>query len=198
MIRSGPAGRRGAGYDGLDEAVRVVRSLRSEVESAQRVAELMVTALHSGGRILTCGNGGSALEAQHFAAELIGHFRGDRPALAAIALTPDPAVLTAISNDFCYDDVFARQVQGLARPGDVLLAFSTSGNSANVLAAVRTARDLGARTVALTGGDGGALAALADHLIVVASADTAHIQEAHLVLLHIICEHIDAAFRAAP
>src|SRR5258707_15661135 len=154
MIRDAVAGAPAAMHDELGEAVRVVRSLRSEVESAQRVAELIVTALRGGRKVLSCGNGGSALEAQHFAAELIGHFRGDRAALAAVALTPDPAVLTAISNDFGYDDVFARQVQGLAGAGDILLAFTTSGNSGNVVAATRAARDLGVHTVALTGGDG--------------------------------------------
>ncbi|HEX4656423.1 MAG TPA: SIS domain-containing protein [Streptosporangiaceae bacterium] len=195
MIRDAVAGPPAAMHDELDEAVRVVGSLRSEVESAQRVAELIVTALQGGRKVLTCGNGGSALEAQHFAAELIGHFRGDRAALAAVALTPDPGVLTAISNDFGYDDVFARQVQGLAGAGDVLLAFTTSGNSGNVVAATRAARDLGAHTVALTGGDGGRIAALAENVIVVASADTARIQEGHLILLHMICEQVDAAFR---
>src|SRR5258708_38826939 len=155
MIRDAVAGAPAAMHDELDEAVRVVRSLRSEVESAQRVAELIVTALRGGRKVLSCGNGGSALEAQHFAAELIGHFRGDRAALAAVALTPDPGVLTAISTDFGYDDVFARQLQGLAGAGDILLAFTTSGNSGNVGAAARAARALGGRTGALAGGGGG-------------------------------------------
>jgi D-sedoheptulose 7-phosphate isomerase len=181
----------------LDEAVRVVQSLRAQLGRACHVADLMITALRAGGKVLACGNGGSALEAQHFAAELLGHFRAYRPALAAVALTTEPGVLTAISNDFSYADVFARQVQGLARPGDVLVVFSTSGRSANVLAATRAARDLGVLTVALTGGDGGQIAALADHALVVASAETARIQEGHLILLHIICDRIDMAFRGA-
>src|SRR5258708_10593777 len=193
MIRDAVAGAPAAMHDELDEAVRVVRSLRSEVESAQRVAELIVTALRGGRKVLSCGNGGSALEAQHFAAELIGHFRGDRAALAAVALTPDPGVLTAISNDFGYDDVFARQLQGLGGAGDILLAFTTSGNSGNVVAATRAARDLGVHTVALTGGGGGPVPAPAEHVIIVAPADTAPLQEGRPLPLPTICPQGGAA-----
>jgi D-sedoheptulose 7-phosphate isomerase len=196
-VDGGSAAAANASSAELDEAARVVGSLRPQLEQARQIADLIITALRAGGKVLACGNGGSALEAQHFAAELLGHFRAYRPALAALALTTEPGVLTAISNDFSYADVFARQVQGLARVGDVLVVFSTSGRSANVLAATRAARDLGVLTVALTGGDGGQIAALADHAIVVASAETARIQEGHLILLHIICDRIDAAFRAS-
>ena len=154
----------------------------------------MVEALRAGGKVLACGNGGSAADAQHFAAELVNRFEMDRPPLAAIALTTDSSTLTSIANDFSYDQVFAKQLRALARKGDVLLAISTSGNSKSVLEAARAARELGVRVVALTGNGGGKLAALLtadDAHVCVPHTRTARIQEVHLLALHCLCDAID-------
>jgi D-sedoheptulose 7-phosphate isomerase len=159
-----------------------------------RAAVLMVSSLRAGGKILACGNGGSAADAQHFAAELVNRFEIERPPLAAIALTTDSSALTAIANDFRYDAVFAKQLHALGRAGDVLLAISTSGNSASVLEAVAAASTLGVRVVALTGGRGGKLGeriAQHDVHINVPHARTARIQEVHLLALHCLCDAID-------
>lgn len=157
--------------------------------------QLIAASLRSGGKIMACGNGGSAADSQHFAAELLNRFERERAPLAAIALTTDTSTLTSIANDYHYDQVFAKQVQGLGRPDDVLLAISTSGNSPNVLAAMAVAHERGIRVVALTGKGGGRMAAaLAKddvHLCVPADR-TARIQEVHLVTLHCLCDGIDA------
>jgi D-sedoheptulose 7-phosphate isomerase len=156
--------------------------------------QLMVTSLRTGGKIMACGNGGSAADSQHFAAELLNRFERERAPLAAIALTTDTSTLTSIANDYHYDQVFAKQVQALGRSGDVLLAISTSGNSPNVLAAMTAAHERGVHVVALTGKGGGmmaaALAACDVHLCVPASR-TARIQEVHLLTLHCLCDGID-------
>ena len=158
--------------------------------------DLMAASLRGGGKILACGNGGSAADSQHFSAELLNRFERERAPLAAIALTTDTSTLTAIANDYAFDQVFAKQVQALGRPGDILLAISTSGGSPNVLAAMAAARRAGMRTVALTGKGGGKMAAAlgADdiHLCVPASR-TARIQEVHLLVIHCLCDGIDAA-----
>jgi D-sedoheptulose 7-phosphate isomerase len=155
----------------------------------------MFAALANGNKILACGNGGSAADAQHFAAELIGRFERDRPGLPALALTTDASVLTAVSNDYAYDQVFARQVRALGQPGDVLLAITTSGNSANVLAAIQEAHEREMIVIALTGKGGGvANETLADtdiHLCV-PSDRTARVQEVHLLTIHCLCDGIDA------
>lgn len=156
----------------------------------------MSNALRDHGKILACGNGGSAADAQHFAAELINRFERERPPLAAIALTTDSSALTSIANDYSYNEVFAKQLAGLGRAQDVLFAISTSGNSGNVLCAIETAQRLGIRTVAMTGRDGGKIgAALTDHdvEIRVPAQSTARIQEVHLLTLHCLCDLIDAA-----
>jgi D-sedoheptulose 7-phosphate isomerase len=154
---------------------------------------LMVGSLRAGGKILVCGNGGSAADAQHFAAELVNRFEIERPPLSAIALTTDTSTLTAIANDYSYDLVFEKQVRALGRAGDVLLAISTSGNSANVMAAMRAATELGLRIVALTGEGGGmgALLPAGDVHIAVPHPVTARIQELHLLALHCLCDGID-------
>ena len=156
--------------------------------------EAMAAALKAGGKIMACGNGGSAADSQHFAAELLNRFEKERGPLAAIALTTDTSTLTSIANDYHYDLVFAKQVQALGRPGDVLLAISTSGNSPNVLAAMNAARSRGVRVVALTGKEGGKMAAALKpddvHLCVPADR-TARIQEVHLLVLHCLCDGID-------
>jgi D-sedoheptulose 7-phosphate isomerase len=157
--------------------------------------QLMVASLRTGGKIMACGNGGSAADSQHFAAELLNRFEMERAPLAAIALTTDTSTLTSIANDYAYEQVFAKQVAALGKPGDVLLAISTSGNSPNVLAAMAVAREHGVRVVALTGKGGGTMAAAlaADdiHLCVPAER-TARIQEVHLLVLHCLCDGIDA------
>ncbi|HKD53707.1 MAG TPA: D-sedoheptulose 7-phosphate isomerase [Steroidobacteraceae bacterium] len=155
----------------------------------------IVTAAHDcvrgGNTVLACGNGGSAADAQHLVAELVGRFRDERRALAAIALSADTAILTAVGNDYGYERVFARQVEALARPGDLLFAISTSGNSPNVVLAARTARERGCKVAALSGARGGELAAHADFLVRAPSTVVARIQEMHTLCIHIICESLD-------
>jgi len=178
----------------LDETIQVARYFQAEIGRVQRVAGILIDLLGAGHRILLCGNGGSALDAQHFASELVGHYRADRGPLAALALTPDTAVVTSIANDYSYDDVFARQVEGLGGAGDALIGISTSGNSANVLRALTAARRIGMVTIGFSGGDGGGMRGLCDHELFLPFADTARIQEGHLMLIHLLAECIDAAF----
>jgi D-sedoheptulose 7-phosphate isomerase len=157
-------------------------------------AQAMVACLTAEGKILCCGNGGSAADSQHFAAELINRFEIERPALAAIALTTDSSVLTSIANDYDYNQIFSKQVRGLGKAGDVLLAISTSGNSVNVVAAIDAAHERKMRVVALTGRDGGKMGAMlkvGDIHICVPTQSTARIQEVHLLALHCICDGID-------
>ena len=158
--------------------------------------ERMVAALTSGNKILACGNGGSAADAQHFAAELVGRFERERPGLAAIALTTDSSILTAIGNDYDFSVVFSKQVEALGQPGDILLALSTSGNSANVIAAIHAAHQRDMSVVALTGEGGGKIATVLDEFdidLCVPSDRTARIQEVHLLTLHCLCDGIDEA-----
>lgn len=163
-------------------------------DSLLLAADLLVEALTGSGKVLTCGNGGSASEAQHFAAELVGRFRCDRAALAAIALTTDPSTVTAIANDYGFADVFARQVDGLGRPGDVLVAISTSGESENVVRAAWTARNLGMAVVAMTGERPSRLADISTVALQVPSDDTPTIQEFQMMFTHLPCEAVEAAF----
>lgn len=153
----------------------------------------MIDAYRRGGRVFFCGNGGSAADAQHFAAELSGHFIFDRPPLAAEALHGNSSHLTAVANDYDYDSVFARSLRGSARPGDVLVALSTSGESESIVRAARAARDIDVHVIALTGADGGRLATEADTVLRVPSTDTGRIQEAHVVFVHAISEHVEYA-----
>ncbi len=164
------------------------------VEPIARAAEQITAALLSEGKILSCGNGGSAADAQHFASELINRFEMERPGLPAIALTTDSSVITSIANDYAFSEIFARQVSALGRADDVLLAISTSGQSDNILAAVRAAQQRDMHIIALTGRDGGALARqLGDDAIaiIVPSDSTARIQEVHLLVIHCLCDLID-------
>ncbi|CAB3752962.1 phosphoheptose isomerase [Paraburkholderia humisilvae] len=157
--------------------------------------DTMFGALANGNRILACGNGGSAADAQHFAAELIGRFERDRPGLPAVALTTDTSVLTSLANDYAYDQIFARQIRALGQPGDVLLSITTSGNSANVLAAIEAAHEREMVVVALTGNGGGNVNSVLTDLdihICVPSERTARIQEVHLLTIHCLCDGIDA------
>ncbi len=159
-----------------------------------RAGVLLAEALRKGGKVLACGNGGSASDSQHFAAELINRFEMERAPLAALALTTDTSNLTSIANDYAYEQVFAKQLKALGRRGDVLLALSTSGNSANVLEAIRAAHELGVQVIGLTGNGGGKMAALlgaGDVHICVPHKRTARIQEVHLLVLHCLCDAID-------
>jgi D-sedoheptulose 7-phosphate isomerase len=173
---------------------------KQAAEDLPPLLERAVTAAHNclreGHKILACGNGGSAADAQHLVAELVGRFRDERRALAGIALTADTAILTAVANDYGYERVFARQIEGLARKGDLLFAISTSGNSANVVQAAQTARGLGCTVVAFTGARGGNLAAHADLLIRAPSLVTARIQEMHTLCIHAISDSLDALLLA--
>lgn len=153
-------------------------------DQVDRVGQQLARCIAAGGKVLVCGNGGSAADAQHFAAELLGRFEKDRSAWPAIALTTDTSILTAIGNDYGFADVFARQVQGLGRKEDVLIGISTSGNSENVLHAVSAARDQNMLTVGLLGRDGGTIRSAVDAAIVISDAGTARIQEAHIFILH--------------
>jgi len=175
----------------LEEHLQVVRqAVVSQRRQLLRAAETIAACLAAGGKVLLFGNGGSAADAQHIAAEFVNRFRADRPPLAALALTTDASVMTSIANDARFEEVFARQVRALGRPGDVAWAFSTSGASPNVLAAVAAARATGLFTIALTG-RGGPLASAADLALRVDSADTPRIQEAHGLIGHLICALVE-------
>jgi D-sedoheptulose 7-phosphate isomerase len=176
----------------LAEHERVVGSLRGLGADVEAAALSCVAAISGGGKILLCGNGGSASDCLHLAGELVGRLKGHRRSLPAVSLTADPAVLTCIANDYGYEQVFARQVEGLGRPGDVLLALSTSGASANVIRAVEAANAAGITTIGLLGGSGGALRALCSRsLVVAATTDTARIQECHILIGHAICALVE-------
>lgn len=179
----------------FEESVRVKQAfLRDNLDRLTAVIDVIVSAFKRGNKLLLFGNGGSAADAQHIAAEFVNRFRIERPPLPALALTTDSSALTAIGNDSDYSQVFAKQVRALGKAGDIALAISTSGNSANVLAAVDVCRELNIITVGLTGGGGGKLATKVDHLLCVGtSGDTARIQETHILIGHVICESVDAA-----
>jgi D-sedoheptulose 7-phosphate isomerase len=171
-----------------------MRSAESMGPSIHRAAETMLECLLAGGKILSCGNGGSAGDAQHFSAELLNRFEKERPGLPAIAISTDTSTLTAIANDYDFNEIFSKQVSALGNAGDVLLAISTSGNSKNVLAAIEAAHERGMKVVAMTGRDGGTIAVALgadDTEIRVPSERTARIQEVHLVVIHCLCDLID-------
>ncbi len=160
-----------------------------------KAASLIQKALSRGGKIMFCGNGGSAADSQHFAAELVGRFQKERKGLAALALTTDTSILTSLANDYSFDIVFARQVEALGRPRDILFAISTSGKAKNIIAAVKQAKKKGLITIGLTGKDGGELAKISDLSIIVPSTATARVQESHILLIHIICELVERSFK---
>ena len=170
-------------------------TLRAALQGA---AEACITSLRAGGKVLLAGNGGSAADAQHIAGELVSRFEFDRPGLAAVALTTDTSILTAIGNDYGYERLFTRQVQALGRRGDIFIAYSTSGNSPNIVMALQVAREMGLVTVGFTGNRGGAMNALCDHLLAMPAAETPRIQEGHLVLGHILCGLIESTLFERP
>jgi D-sedoheptulose 7-phosphate isomerase len=166
---------------------------RTLAEPVAEAAERLLAVLRAGHKVLLCGNGGSAADAQHIAAELVGRYARERRGLPAIALTTDTSALTAIGNDYGYERIFARQVEALGRAGDGLLAISTSGNSPNILLAVETARKLGIGTIGLAGRDGGALRSAVDLCLIAPHKETARIQELHITIGHILCDLVEAA-----
>ena len=175
----------------IADHLAVIQALSDQQPTLERIAAEMTRAIFNGKKVLWCGNGGSAADSQHLAAELMGRFRRERRGLPSIALTTDTSVLTAVGNDYGYEMVFQRQVEGLCVKGDVLVGISTSGNSRNVCAALETARELGAFTVAFTGEGGGMMAKLADAAVQMASKDTARIQEGHILCGHMLCDWIE-------
>lgn len=177
--------------DNLAEHTELFKGLGQLDDLVTDAARHISAALSSGNKVMFCGNGGSAADSQHLAAELTGRFVKDRPPLAAIALSTDSSALTCIANDYSFADVFVRQVQALGRPGDCLVGISTSGNSENVLRAFRMARDMGVTTIGLLGRDGGMLKPLSDAAIIVPSHTTARIQEAHILIGHTLCGLIE-------
>ena len=179
--------------ESLAEHLETVQAtLQSQLSEIERAGAMISAALRNGNKLLLCGNGGSAADAQHIAAELVGQYERQRRAWPAIALTTDTSNLTALSNDYGFEQVFARQVEALATRHDVLLALSTSGKSENVLNAVKKARELGCKTIALTGGSGEPLASLCDVAVVIPAQRTARIQECHITIGHLWCELIEA------
>ncbi|GHV03428.1 phosphoheptose isomerase 1 [Campylobacterota bacterium] len=173
------------------ESFARIDSLKVEIETA---ALMCAASLKSGGRVLLCGNGGSAGDAQHIAAELTGRYKKERKPLAAIALTTDTSALTAIGNDYGFEQIFSRQVEALGRTGDILIAISTSGNSKNILAALRIAHKIGMRSIGLSGKDGGEMRELCDINLIAPSNDTPRIQEMHIFIGHTLCHIIETAF----
>jgi D-sedoheptulose 7-phosphate isomerase len=176
----------------LDEHVRTAQRVQTLLPAARTVGALLCALYERGGVLYTLGNGGSAADAQHLCGEMIGRYKRERRPLAAVTLSTDATAMTCIANDYSYADVFSRQLEALVRPGDVVAAFTTSGRSANVVDALRTARERGATTVLFGGGTGGPAAEHADHRLLVPSAETARIQEMHTFLLHAVSELVDA------
>lgn len=178
----------------LTDTIALHERVKADPRPVLDLAAAIVESLRRGGKLLLFGNGGSASDAQHVAAELVGRFQRERGALAAVALTTDTSVLTGIGNDFGFDRVFVRQIEALGRAGDVALGISTSGGSPNVVAALEVARSRGMKTMALTGCDGGAVGRAAEIHVNVPSSSTARVQEVHRTLLHVICELVENAF----
>ena len=178
----------------LNSHIETAKAMQELLPNIQRAGELCIKSLQNGGKVLICGNGGSAADAQHIAAELSGRFKKERKALAGIALTVDTSALTAIANDYGFEEIFARQVEALGQEGDTLIAISTSGNSQNVINAIEIAKEMGLNTVTLSGKDGGKMLELGEINIVIPSQDTPRIQEMHIMVGHMICAIIDEIF----
>jgi D-sedoheptulose 7-phosphate isomerase len=184
--------------ENFSEHLEVIQKVAAECSAEIAViGQLMVDVLAQGGTIYWCGNGGSAADSQHLAAELVGRFKGDRRALRSAALSTDSSVLTCVANDYSYDSIFSRQIEALGRSGDLLVGISTSGNSGNVLKAFEAAKQLGLHTVGLLGKDGGKAKAMADHSVVIPSNSTARIQESHILIGHTFCDLIEAGLGLA-
>ena len=184
-------------FTGTSEMLRAMADDSDISNALSASVESVVVALRAGRKVLIAGNGGSAADSQHIAGEFVSRFAFDRPGLAAIALTTDTSVLTAIGNDYGYEKLFSRQVQALGVPGDVFIGISTSGKSPNVLRALEEARQKGLVTIGMTGNRGGPITSLCDHLLAVPSADTPRIQEGHIVMAHTLCLLVEQAMFAA-
>jgi D-sedoheptulose 7-phosphate isomerase len=178
----------------IGEHVAAIESVRTQVAVLQQIATRMTDAVLTGNKIFWCGNGGSAADAQHLAAELVGRFKRERKGMSSVALTTDTSILTSVGNDYGFEYIFSRQVEALCTRGDVVVGITTSGNSKNVCAALRVARDLGAFTVAFTGEVGGLAAQISDISLCIASKETARIQEAHIFSGHILCDWVEECF----
>jgi len=182
----------------FDDHIQMIDSAKETLTmSIHSIGQLLAHSLSHEGTLFWCGNGGSASDSQHLAAELVGRFKKNRRALRSIALTTDSSVLTCVANDFSYEDVFSRQIEALGRSGDVLICISTSGNSENVLRALRVAKEMGLMTIVLLGKDGGLAKDLADKALVIPSDSTARIQEGHILVGHILCEVIEQELQLA-
>ena len=180
--------------DILMESIQVKEELlRTSISQIKDIADLIIESLKKGGKVILFGNGGSASDSQHIAAEFVGKFKKDRTALAAIALTTNTSVLTSLANDYGYEIIFAKQIEALGQRNDVVVGISTSGKAKNVALGIKQAKKMGIKTVVLTGGDGGELVKLADTSLLVPSSITARIQEAHITIGHIICELVEQA-----
>lgn len=177
----------------IQEHLDVVSGIRPLVPDLTAVAQSVADCLAAGGKVLWMGNGGSAADSQHLAAELVGRYSRERSGLASIALTTDTSILTAVANDYGYEKVFARQIDALCAPGDVVIGISTSGNSPNVIQALKLANERKATTVGFAGGDGGAMRNDVKHCLIVPSSVTARIQEAHILMGHMICDWVEAS-----
>jgi D-sedoheptulose 7-phosphate isomerase len=182
--------------DQFNELSEQLQQLRTQSEKVEEIASVCIAALQNGHKIIWCGNGGSAAQSQHLAAELVGRYKINRPAMNSISLTVDTSNLTAIGNDYGYDVVFSRQLEGVGQKGDVLVGLSTSGNSKNVVLAFEQAKKTGITTVALVGAKGGMMKDMADYALCVPATTSAHIQEMHIATGHLICDLIERAFYA--
>lgn len=180
----------------VEDACRTLQALAAQEDTFQGIAAAAVAALRSGGKILACGNGGSAADAMHLTQELVGRFRSNRPSLPAVSLAADPTALTCIGNDFGFENIFSRQVEALAGQNDLLVCFSTSGNSPNILRALDAARSKGVKSVALLGKGGGKAKGKADFELIVANTDSGRVQEAHGLILHALLEVIEREIAA--
>lgn len=182
----------------LEENIKVQQDIaRNTLGKIEEMVDLILAAYRNGGKVIFCGNGGSAADAQHLAAELVGRFKLERRALPAIALNTNTSILTALGNDYGYETVFSRQVEALANKNDIVIGLSTSGNSPNIIKAIEAAKARGAKTIGLTGGKGGSLAKMTDLAIVVPSDNTPRIQEAHITIGHIVCELVERELAGA-
>lgn len=179
--------------DRVSAAIEVYSRLADSADIVSAAAQTVVDTYRAGGKLIVFGNGGSAADAQHIAAELVGRFQLERDPLPALALSVNTSAITAIANDYGYDEVFARQLRGLGAPGDAALGISTTGRSSNVNSALRAARSSGMATLGLTGGSGGEMPALCDHCIIVPSSETPRIQEGHILVAHVLCEIVETA-----
>lgn len=180
--------------ESLSDHAKVIESLSSLIPDIELIAQKMTESLRNGGRIYWAGNGGSAADCQHLAAELVGRFERERKALASVAFTTDTSVLTSIGNDYGFESIYSRQVDALCTPSDIFVGITTSGNSPNILRAIDACKKTGTYAIGFTGHDGGRMALLADHTLIVPAKNTARIQEAHILIGHILCDWIEASF----